>query len=84
VQWTGTDGISGISYYSIYVSVNGGPFGHWLNTSATSATYLGKPGNTYSFYSLATSNVGNVESAKTIAEATTNVQQVLFLPLIKR
>ena len=73
VQWSGTDNFSGISDFTIYVSVNGGPFTPWIETSDTSATYPGQPGNTYSFYSLATSNVGTVESTKTAAEATTTV-----------
>jgi large repetitive protein len=73
VHWSGTDNFSGISDFTIYVSVNGGPFTPWIDTSDTSATYMGQPGNTYSFYSLAKSNVGNVENAKTFADATTTV-----------
>ena len=73
VQWSGTDSFSGISDFTIYVSVNGGPFTPWIQTSDTSATYAGQPGNTYSFYSLAMSNAGNVENAKTFADASTTV-----------
>ncbi len=75
VAWTGTDVGSGIQDYSIYVSDDGGSFATaWLvNTIATSATYSGKNGHTYAFYSIARDLVGNVEVSKTRAEATTTV-----------
>jgi len=76
VSWSGEDDTngSGLAFYSIYVSDNGGPFTLWLSdTTDTSATYNGQPGHTYSFYSLATDNAGNVETAPTAAEATTQV-----------
>lgn len=72
VSWSGTDVGSGIQGYSIFVSVNQGPFSLWLrNTSATSATYSGVPNTPYGFYSIAVDAAGNVEAAKTIADATT-------------
>jgi hypothetical protein len=74
VAWSGTDVGSGVQSYTIYVSDNGGPFTPWLtNTTGTSATYAGQTGHSYGFYSIATDNVGNVEAAKTAAEATTEV-----------
>ncbi|MGO9809271.1 MAG: MBG domain-containing protein [Isosphaeraceae bacterium] len=76
VSWSGQDDTngSGLASYSIYVSDDGGPFTAWLaGTIQTSATYNGQPGHTYAFYSLATDNAGNVESAPTVAEATTQV-----------
>src|SRR5215469_6076837 len=74
VQWTGTDVGSGIDVFSIYVSDNGGAFTPWLtNTTATQGTYSGVGGHTYGFYSIARDLVGNVESAKSAAEATTTV-----------
>ena len=76
VSWSGQDDAngSGLASYSIYVSDNGGPFTPWLSdTTDTSATYDGQPGHTYAFYSVATDNAGNVESAPTLAEATTQV-----------
>jgi hypothetical protein len=76
VSWTGTDVGSGIQDYSIYVSDNGGPFTPWLvNTASMSATYTGQYGHTYSFYSVARDLVGNVEAAKTAAEASTEVTE---------
>jgi hypothetical protein len=74
IAWSGADVGSGIQNYTIYVSDNGGAYTAWLTgTTATSATYTGQIGHTYSFYSIATDNVGNVEPPKTAAEATTQV-----------
>ena len=70
VQWSGTDVGSGIGTYSIYVSIDGGPFTIWQNnTAATSAAYTGEVGHSYGFYSIATDLVGNVEPAKRVADA---------------
>src|SRR5215472_9686894 len=72
VQWIGTDVGSGIQDFTIYVSDNGGPFTPFqTNATATSATFTGQIGHTYGFYSIARDLVGNVEPAKTAAEATT-------------
>ena len=79
VSWSGTDSASGsaIASYTIYVSDDGGPFSTWLsNTTLTSASYLGQYGHTYSFYSVATDNVGNVQPTPTSAQATTMVVSV--------
>jgi hypothetical protein len=78
VNWSGTDdaGGSGVRSYDIYVSDNGGAYTLWQSdTSATSASYTGTIGDTYSFYSVATDNVGNVEATPTSAEASTTVTQ---------
>lgn len=76
VNWSGSDdpGGSGIASYDVYVSEDGGPFTPFLQgTSATSATFKGTAGHSYGFYSVATDNVGNVESTPSSAEATTKV-----------
>jgi len=74
VLWTGTDVGSGIQDFTIYVADNGGPFTVWQqNTTSTSATFTGQLGHTYGFYSIARDLVGNVEAAKSTAEATTQV-----------
>jgi hypothetical protein len=76
LQWSGQDdaGGSGVANYDIYYSTDGGPFVSWLQqTSLTRASFTGDAGHTYSFYSLARDNVGNVETAPTTAEATTSV-----------
>ena len=72
VSWTGSDTGSGVGTYTIYVSDNGGAFTAWLTgTAATSGVFTGVPNHTYGFYSIATDLVGNVEAAKTMAEAST-------------
>lgn len=76
VSWSGTDdaGGSGIASYTVYVSVNGAAFTPWLtNQTQTSATYTGVIGNTYSFYSVATDNVGLQQPLPTGAQATTKL-----------
>jgi hypothetical protein len=78
VSWAGTDIGSGIQYYSIYVSDNGGSYTEWqTNTTSTGATYSGVVGHKYSFYSLATDNVNNVETAKTSADTTVQVVPIV-------
>jgi hypothetical protein len=77
VQWSGTDVGSGVQSYTIYSSVNGGPFTPFVtNTTDMSATFTGQFGNTYGFYSIATDNVGNVEPAKAQADTMTLVSNV--------
>ena len=74
VQWSGADnpGGSGLAYFSIYVSTNGGPFGPWLtNTTLTAALFSGAPNTTYAFYSRATDAAGNQEAAHVTADAQT-------------
>jgi len=76
VQWSGTDVGAGMRDFTIYVSDNGGPFTVLqTNTTATSASFAGQIGHTYGFYSIARDLVGNVEGAKSAAEATTQVVQ---------
>ena len=76
VSWSGSDdaGGSGIASFSIFVSINGGPFNPWItDTTQTSGTYTGQVGDTYGFYSVATDNVGNVQPTPAAAQATTRV-----------
>ncbi|MBK7999158.1 MAG: putative Ig domain-containing protein [Verrucomicrobia bacterium] len=64
LQWSGDDGTngSGIAFFDIFVSVNGGPFTNWLaRTTQQSAVFNGVLGNNYAFYSLATDEAGNQE-----------------------
>jgi RHS repeat-associated protein len=79
VCWLGQDdpGGSGIAYYDIYVSVNGGPYAIWQDeTTATSASFAGQVGDTYAFYGVATDNVGNIQPTPTAAQATTEIVSV--------
>jgi hypothetical protein len=74
VQWTGTDAGAGIRDFSIYVSDNGAAFTLWQDhTAAFSSNFTGAVGHTYGFYALGTDLVGNVESPKTVADATTQI-----------
>ena len=73
VSWSGTDAGSGIKQYDVYVSVNRGSYTIWKSkTQETSAYFHGERGNRYSFFSVATDKVGNVEVMKTEADAAIN------------
>jgi hypothetical protein len=74
VQWSGSDVGTGIAGYDVYVSDNGAPFAPWLlQTKSTNATFNGALNHTYAFYSIARDLTGNLEPAKTQAEATTYI-----------
>ncbi|MEM7030769.1 MAG: right-handed parallel beta-helix repeat-containing protein [Chloroflexota bacterium] len=76
IQWSGEDAHSGIGGYSIYVSENDGPYLPWLtNVISTSAVFDGTPSTTYSFFSRAKDNVGNMEDLRLTADATTQTGQ---------
>ena len=79
VSWSGTDpGGAGIASYDIYSSIDGGSFTLWQTaTSATSATFNGALGHTYSFYSMATDNVGHRQQTPGQAQMITTVAQVV-------
>jgi RHS repeat-associated protein len=76
LSWTGHDdaGGSGIAFYTVYESEDGGTFTPLLvNTTTTSTTFIGSPGHSYGFYTVAADNVGNVQPTPTTAQATTTV-----------
>jgi hypothetical protein len=78
VNWTGTDTGSGVESYTVMVSENGGAYTPWLsNTTSTSAMFSGRAGVSYSFYTLARDRAGNVETGKTVAEATITTPNVI-------
>ncbi|WP_208492147.1 putative Ig domain-containing protein [aff. Roholtiella sp. LEGE 12411] len=87
VNWSGSDDTNGsaLANYTIYVSDNGSPFTPWLeNTTLTEASYIGEPGHTYAFYSVARDNAGNSQAVPSTAQATiqilgANVPPVLAL-----
>ena len=76
VSWSGQDnaGGSGIASFDIYVSDNGGNY-QLFQQGATGvlATFVGAPGHTYSFFSIATDFAGNVEATPTGPDATTKI-----------
>jgi uncharacterized repeat protein (TIGR01451 family) len=86
VAWAGNDGSgSGIAYYDVYVSTNGGPFTLWqTRTTAMSASFTGVDGATYGFYSVATDNVGHRQATPSAAQAVTTVSGGvnIYLPAI--
>lgn len=76
VRWSGSDDAdgSGLAFFDVFVSDNGGPFQLWLNqATATSDKFVGQDKHTYRFYSVATDNVGHVEQKTVGAEAETTV-----------
>jgi hypothetical protein len=79
VEWSGDDGAggSGIAFFDIFVSVNGGPYTNWLaRTTQRSALFDGVNGETYAFYSRATDVAGNEEIAPASADAQTSASSV--------
>jgi hypothetical protein len=84
VSWSGSDPAgAGIASYNIFVSVNNGPYSIWLpSTTATSATYTGAAGQTYSFYSMATDNVGHTQQTAGAAQTTTTTAIQMTTPAI--
>ena len=74
VSWSGSDAESGVKSYDVFVSVDDRPFTLWLDdTTDTEATYTGEDGKTYSFYSVATDNLGHVELVSATGQASTTV-----------
>jgi hypothetical protein len=74
VFWQGTDDISGICAFYVYVSDNGGPFELWMNgTSKLSEGFPGKDGHRYGFCSAGRDRCGNIESVHASADAATTV-----------
>jgi hypothetical protein len=62
VGWAAKDNISGIQHYDVYCSDNSGDFSLWQDrTARTSAEFQALAMHTYSFYTIATDNAGNVE-----------------------
>ncbi|HUU70584.1 MAG TPA: dockerin type I repeat-containing protein, partial [Planctomycetota bacterium] len=83
VSWTGEDdaGGSGLATYDVYVARDGGRYETWLTgTADTQATFSGLPGRSYSFYSIARDNVGNVESDPSQPDATTTIKRQWLTP----
>lgn len=62
VSWSGSDVISGIRSYAVYVSENDQPYVLWIPaTDSTQTTFTGLNGSKYEFLSIATDQAGNVE-----------------------
>jgi RHS repeat-associated protein len=85
VSWSGQDNSgSGVISYDIYVSTNSGPYALWIGpTTNTSAVFPGKPGLSYSFYSVARDGVGYLEAPPSAADANTLVPVQLSWSLVE-
>jgi hypothetical protein len=75
VAWTVDAATPDLRDFTIYVAEDGGPYRVWrLNTPATNDT-LAPPKDhkfhTYTFYSVARDQIGNIEAPPTSADATT-------------
>jgi hypothetical protein len=76
VNWAGSDDPngSGLAEYDVFVSENGGAYFPFItNSTATSAIFNGKFGRTYSFFSVARDNAGNLEAPPATPDATIRV-----------
>jgi hypothetical protein len=76
LSWHGEDnaGGSGLAFFDIFVSSDGGPFKPWLQrTTLRGAVYSGAAEARYAFYSVATDNAGNRESSSAPVETTTSL-----------
>lgn len=74
VTWSGSDDVngSGIAYFNIFVSDNGGSFAPFLRrTQQHTAEFTGEFGHEYAFYSVATDNVGLVQATPAEGQAAT-------------
>lgn len=85
VSWTGDDAEgSGIASYDVFVSVDEGEFTLWQDDiTETSATYEGEDGKTYSFYSVATDNIGQIQTIPIEAQASTTVEELDLIELYR-
>lgn len=76
LTWSGDDGAgSGVAYYAVYVSQNGGEYTLWqmFDSSTTTADFTGEHNTRYGFYVRAMDNVGFVEAAKEAAEISSDM-----------
>ena len=73
VRWSGQDaGDSGLAFFDVFVSANGGAFTPWLQrTPLTVAMFPGELGSQYAFYSIATDHDGTREPAPLSPDAAT-------------
>lgn len=73
VNVSGTDDGSGIRYYQIYVSENGGDYLLSSIEYAETFYFTGTFGSSYQFYSIAVDSVGNMETAPLVPDAEVSV-----------
>lgn len=74
ITWSGTDNLSGIDYYNLQMSKNGGQWVDLLTrTNATSYQITGQQGDVFGFRVQAVDRVGNVRPWSPTAQATTTI-----------
>ncbi|RKX33118.1 MAG: hypothetical protein DRP71_10945, partial [Verrucomicrobia bacterium] len=80
VTWAGDDsGGAGVSFYDVYVSIDGGAWSPWLmGTEEISGRFEGERGSTYAFYVHATDSLGYANPVAPTAQAQT-IAGVSFL-----
>ncbi len=73
ISWTGSDAISGVAYYDLQVSLNGGAWQNYAQIGGEFTTWwiVAAPGNSYGFRLHAVDFAGNSEAYPTSAETTT-------------
>ena len=74
IAWRGRDTIGEIDVFSVFVSVDGGPFRLFRTTTQSREVFSGETGREYAFYVVATDKAGNAESKEPVAEAQTRVE----------
>jgi hypothetical protein len=76
IRWSGSDNLSRIQSYNIYVSRNFASYYLWKQFGAKTDTarFRGERGITYRFYSVAIDSAGNIENAPLFYDAITSIE----------
>ncbi len=79
--WTGMDNLSGIDYFEIQQSTNGGAWETLPRVEGSVFNYwvIGNPGNTYAYRMHGVDQSGNIENYPASAETTTSVPSASIL-----
>ncbi|MGE0267302.1 MAG: hypothetical protein AB7S78_02425 [Candidatus Omnitrophota bacterium] len=80
ISWSGSDAHSGIKEYTLYISEDFGPYTETLTTTGTLTSFVGVNGSTYSFYTIATDQVGNREDAPVSPDLTITINDPMQEP----
>jgi hypothetical protein len=81
LSWTGSDNLSGIDYFNIQESVNGGAWTALPSIDGTRSNYwdVGNPGNSYAYRMRGVDHSGNTENYPSTAEVSTTIPQANVL-----
>jgi hypothetical protein len=83
VSWTGSDQGSGVSFFDVWVSVDGEAYQPWVaGSTATRALFSGAFGHTYAFYAVATDRVGNKEAPPAVPDQVTTLPFLQVAPVL--